>query len=107
MNNHANYGWKITWVNHVFFDGEEVGTIGPSDIDPEILDELQSQTANYDHPSVYRFDLFDDDKEHYFSGILFGEEVCGDEPLLDYGKPYAGCTTIVTADCTGKKHVIS
>jgi hypothetical protein len=103
----SNYGWKITWVNYDVFDGDEIGVIGPGDISNETLDSLESDTINYKDQSVYRFDLFDDDNIHYFSGVLVGDEVCGDEPLIDWGTAYAGCTMIVTTDCNGKKDVIS
>lgn len=91
-----SYGWKITWSNpSIFDDGESIGTIGPSDIHPDILETLQNDLDD-NHPNVHRFHMYDDDGEHYFAGVLIGDNVDGDEPLHDYGTPYAGATEIVT-----------
>jgi hypothetical protein len=92
---HSNYGWKITWADPDLFDGSEVGIIGPGNIHPD-LEEMIRSNLDYNHPDVYHFDMYDDDGERYFSGVLIGEDVEGDEPLHDYGTPYAGCTEIVT-----------
>jgi hypothetical protein len=101
-----SYGWKITWSNpSIFDDGESIGTIGPSDIHPDILEILQNDLYNNhpyvhdldnNHPYVNRFDMYDDDGIRYFAGVLIGDNVDGDEPLYDYGTPYAGATEIVT-----------
>jgi len=91
-----SYGWKITWSNpSIFDDGQSIGTIGPSGIDPDILETLQNDLDN-NHPCVHRFDMYDDDGIRYFAGVLIGDNVDGDEPLYDYGTPYAGATEIVT-----------
>jgi hypothetical protein len=91
-----SYGWKITWSNpSIFDDGESIGTIGPSNIHPDILETLQNDLDNK-HPYVHRFDMYDDDGIRYFAGVLIGDNVDGDEPLYDYGTPYAGATEIVT-----------
>lgn len=102
------YGWKITWANLNVFDDDEyfpVGTIGPGDIDPDILETLQND-LDENHPHVHKFDMYDDDGILYFSGVLIGEDAEGCEPLYDYGEPYAGCTQIV-CKFNGKQEVFN
>ncbi len=40
-----------------------------------------------------RFKMYDDDNILYYEGCIVGE-YSGDEPLMDYGMPNAGCTRI-------------
>ena len=94
-----SYGWKITWANLNVFDDDEhfpVGTIGPRNIHPDILETLRNDLDNK-HPGVIKFEMYDDDGIKYFAGVMIGDDAEGYEPLYDYGEPYAGCTQIITS----------
>lgn len=82
-----NYYWKITWASALV--KEDKGTVGHSDADETLTrkESWHSQTGNVD------FKMYDDDGEHYYSGVIFGE-YGGFEPLDDFGMPNAGCTWI-------------
>ena len=64
-----------------FLDGTEVGACGPHNADASLTD----------NPTP--FSMFDDDGEHYYDGVLYGD-FGGFEPLDDFGTPNAGCTEI-------------
>ncbi len=73
------YRWKIT-KDHLTKEGEEsyaVGIEGPSDLDESI-------TSN-----ATQFALYDDDKNCYYEGMLYGD-FDGHEPIYDFGMGYAG-----------------
>jgi len=76
--------------------GDEVGTIGPGDISPELKKKIEALGKNPGHvvPDGFeKFKLFDDDDTLYYMGIITGD-YDGFEPLDDFGMPNAGCTDI-------------
>jgi len=92
----SEYGWIIT-RDHLFdddpsFGPSDIGTNGPSDIPPALLERLQ-------HGEGRTFAMYDDDNIRYYTGRLVTTddhdpleyEHC---PLQDFGEPHAGCTTI-------------
>jgi len=79
----APYRWVIT-TDHLEaadHDYDATGKQGPSNANPELTADPQ------------QFQMFDDDGELYYSGILYGL-ADGFEPLDDFGTPNAGCTII-------------
>ena len=72
------YYWIIA-VDNVS-DGKDLGEAGG---DPRAM---ASETSS-------RFEMFDDDGEHYYSGRIWGD-FQGFEPMDDFGGPNAGCTMI-------------
>lgn len=93
---YAAYGWIIT-VDHID-SGRKMGTVGPSDIAPEVNKILK---VSGDHR--IRFQMYDDDGELYYAGYLtFDPERASSDtpafPLDDFGTPYAGCTAITYRD---------
>ena len=78
-----SYAWKII-TDHL--DGEETNTSGPYSITVE-------QQAELDSGKGAPFQMFDDDGNLYYSGIIIGK-FSGFEPLEDFGMPNAGCTAI-------------
>lgn len=78
----ARYRWKI---DKDYLDGAEtknaVGIEGPHDLDENIKD------------NPIGFTLYDDDRNAYYHGWLYGDYE-GDEPLMDFGMGYAGCTML-------------
>lgn len=87
---YAKYAWIID--KDVIVDvnsGEEpaVGTMGPSDIDPEFEKQLRLTGEGM------KFRLLDDDHIQYYEGRIVGKWE-GFEPLDDFGMPNAGCTMI-------------
>lgn len=60
-------------------DYDRKGLAGPGGYDPSIVDNKST------------FELYDDDKELYYTGELFGD-YHGFEPLEDFGIGYASCT---------------
>lgn len=104
---YADYGWKIIWADPELFDGCEIGTIGPSNINPDIENKVNNYTKIVADNNMYMFDMYDDDGERYFAGVIYGENIEGDEPLIDYGTPYAGCTEIALSNDSANKQVIS
>ena len=104
---YSDYGWKIIWCDpDIFEDCEEIGTMGPSTIHPDIQHKLDNYTKHMSDKNMYMFDMYDDDGERYFAGVLYGENVDGDEPLIDYGMPYSGCTEIVLSDESANKQTV-
>ena len=79
------YNWTIT--KDYIGNGAETGLTGPSN--------KSRHTAN-----ETAFRMFDDDGEHYYSGLIWGD-FDGFEPLDDYGMPNAGCTEIQLRDPDG------
>ena len=75
----APYHWIIT-TDHL--DGSANGVSGPHNADPKLSD------------NPVKFQMFDDDNELYYSGVLYGKDATGFEPLDDYGTPNDGCTII-------------
>ena len=82
----SRYGWIID--NDYISGGSDnrKGTSGPRGISPEMLHSLKSGEGD-------KFQMFDDDKELYYSGRIVGDYY-GFEPLDDFGEPNAGCTLI-------------
>ena len=95
---YADYGWKIIWADPELFDGNETEAVGPHNIHPDIENKIDNYTKYTHEDIMYMFDMYDDDGIRYFAGVLYGENVDGDEPLIDYGIPYAGCTEIVLSN---------
>lgn len=82
-----DYCWIIT-KDHIADTTRPEGTncnakgmMGPSDGDPN----LKTNPA--------RFSMYDDDKECYYEGMLYGN-YDGFEPLEDFGTPNAGAVHI-------------
>jgi hypothetical protein len=75
----SEYRWKIT--KDRIDNGESVGIEGPRNLDSKVKD----------NPT--RFSLYDDDKNCYYEGMLYGD-YSGFEPLDDFGMPNAGCTLV-------------
>lgn len=85
------YAWVVT-VDHI--DTDAVGTMGPSDADPVLLDFVNRPG---DHRA--RFKMYDDDGELYYEGWLtydpkHASEGVSEAPLSDWGAAFAGCTRI-------------
>lgn len=92
------YAWIIDndelWLAGIG-DEPEVGAIGPYGAPDHLLEKLA-------HGDGIVFQLWDDDGEHYYTGRVVSDEpflspdslYAGDEPLVDYGRPNAGCTEI-------------
>lgn len=78
-----SYGWVIT-DDHL--EDEVVSILGPSDITPELQKRLSTSEA-------ISFKMYDDDNILYFSGKIVGD-YDGYEPLIDFGVPDSGCTSI-------------
>jgi hypothetical protein len=60
------------------------------------------------NPLAIRFQMFDDDGELYYSGLMLpGDD--GDllAPLDDFGTPNAGCTTIKVANFRGGWDIVN
>lgn len=77
-----SYGW-IVMQDHL--EDEVVSIIGPSNISDELKAALNT--------SKDTFKMYDDDGILYFSGKIVGD-FDGMEPLLDFGMPDSGCTSI-------------
>jgi hypothetical protein len=71
----SEYRWKIT--KDRIDNGRAVGVEGPRNLDSKVKD----------NPT--RFSLYDDDKNCYYEGMLYGD-YSGFEPLDDFGMPNAG-----------------
>lgn len=93
----STYGWIIT-KDHLWnpeYDSpedNETGTIGPSDITPELKALLNSGKG-------HTFYMRDDDRELYYTGKLVWDGEEPDEealagPLDDFGRPNAGAIMI-------------
>lgn len=82
----SKYAWVIM-KDHLAPDGfgGEVGVKGPRDATPELLADLTHMGRT--------FEMRDDDGELYYTGRIVGE-YDGFEPLDDFGRPNAGCTSI-------------
>lgn len=82
----STYGWIIT-KDHLaeHFEESEAGVMGPNGISPAIEQRLKSGEGE-------PFRLLDDDGEVYYTGLQIGGS--GEEPLLDFGAPNAGCTML-------------
>lgn len=77
----AKYRWIIT-DDHLEDKHSLHGLIqGPHNFDPNLSTNPMS------------FELYDDDEELYYTGILYGE-YDGFEALSDFGMPGAGCTKV-------------
>ena len=74
----SKYRWIIE-KDHI--SGECNGVSGPQNYNPKIKE------------GKVKFELFDDDKILYYTGVLFGKYE-GFEPLDDFGMPNAGCTLV-------------
>lgn len=95
---YAKYGWMVT-VDSTQMSGEACvrGIVGPGRIDPLVSERLFCQPTN-----CARWRMRDDDGELYYEGLIYGEYT-GFEPLDDYGRPNAGCTTIEYWSAVAKK----
>ena len=81
----AGYGWIITEDMDDIFSGDDVGIVGPGNIDPSIESQLRAGQGR-------AFRMKDDDGEVYYKGRIIGEDSYGAGPLDDFGAPNAGCT---------------
>jgi hypothetical protein len=81
----SNHGWIIT--KDIIEDGKCNGTMGPSNIAPEISDRLKKGEGT-------KFRLFDDDGELYAEGLQIEGDSDGFGPLDDFGMPNWGCTDL-------------
>lgn len=89
----SRYAWKITrdrtqeWFDSGDFDDlDRTGVTGPSMLSGHLLVDL-------DQGRGAEFRMSDDDGHIYFEGRIVGD-YDGFEPLVDFGMPDAGCTTI-------------
>ncbi len=92
MTTPAAYAWRID-VDHLADAATaeaRPGTSGPRNTAPELAHRLDTGAG-------LRFEMYDDDGEHYYSGRIVGTFE-GDEPLIDYGRPNAGATLITYPD---------
>lgn len=88
------YGWIIH--ESKIDDGSDFEVIGPGNISDEMQAELRAIVAGGKLPTLARrFKMYDDDGEHYYTGILIGGEWL--EPLDDFGHA-SGCTRITVRD---------
>ena len=93
-NEYASYGWIISH-DHVAPNPTEsdAGTVGPSNIDPEIEKRLQARIFNRDgdvlNGTMTKFKMLDADGNLYYVGYIDGEYDLT-EPLDDFGTPNAG-----------------
>lgn len=79
----AAYRWTIDkdYLEGTDSEHSAVGITGPRDASDEVKDNPQG------------FTLYDDDRNAYYHGWLYGDYE-GDEPLVDFGIGYAGCTML-------------
>lgn len=72
--------------------------IGPSGATPDLIAKCRAEGRE--------FQLYDDDGELYYSGLMWSDKGVGTEddfaPLDDYGQPSAGCTEIRYRDSYGR-----
>lgn len=104
-----SYGWIID-IDHIadqhFAEGTNAnakGVVGPEDISDWMEVALQGQghwrkLINRHDAKIYRFRIYDDDGELYYTGRMITDEgatneACGG-PLWDFGQPNAGATEI-------------
>lgn len=80
-----------------------VGVCGPRDAPDELIELLEIHAtkelaARHADAEIYRFRMYDDDGELYYTGRMITDEGATEEasfgPLDDYGTPNAGCTLI-------------
>lgn len=106
------YGWIID-IDHIADHSEPEGTnsnakgvCGPRDAPNWMIEVLERGTTGHAGPTrttpgwhIYSFNIYDDDRELYYSGRMItddnppDEEACGG-PLDDFGAPNAGATEI-------------
>lgn len=82
-----NAGFIIT---EDLIDTNSVGTTGPFYISPLIEAKLKEGEGT-------AFELFDDDGELYYRGLVINPDELVDsgyDPLYAFGMPYAGCTSM-------------
>ena len=97
-NKYAPYGWIISH-DHVAPNPTEsdAGTVGPSNIDPEIEKRLKARiSGDFDkvmladqNGTMTKFKMLDADGNLYYVGYIDGEYDLT-EPLDDFGTPNAG-----------------
>lgn len=96
----ADYGWIIT-KDLLFEEGIDdrsaVGTIGPSDISDEMMEQLKNGDGK-------PFRMYDDDRNLYYEGRYLGDLEWSD-PVQDFGGPNAGCTYMMEPNESGKWEV--
>lgn len=88
----STYAWMITGD---YIDTDSVGIAGPHNAPADLLDRLSAGEGHI-------FKLYDDDGEHYYTGLALWADDCepGEEefcygPLGDYGAPNAGAVRIL------------
>lgn len=96
----TRHGWVIT-KDHIS-DGEEEGTMGPSDTPLQEADIRAKGTP---------FRMYDDDDNLYYEGRFLALEDEEDPeaefaPLEDFGTPNAGCTYIKYRSKDGKWRIL-
>jgi hypothetical protein len=91
----ADYAWVID-KDHLVHPGsvcpDEAGVTGPRSAPDNLLARLTNGEG-------HAFQMYDDDRELYYSGRLVTTGDMGDEehcaaPLFDFGLPNAGCTEV-------------
>ena len=97
-NEYASYGWIISEDHIAGGDfANDVGTVGPSNINPEIEKRLKARiSGDFDkvmladqNGTMTKFKMLDADGNLYYVGYIDGEYDLT-EPLDDFGTPNAG-----------------
>ncbi len=100
MNTNATGWWTITedkLADVAGGDRAAVGTCGPRECTLTAA-EIKAHTA------AVLFKMYDDDGEHYYTGLCILPDGLTDEafrPLDDFGTPNAGCTSIKYRNASG------
>jgi hypothetical protein len=100
MKTNATGWWTITedkLADAADGDTSAVGTCGPREC-TLTADQIKA------HPATLFFQMFDDDRQHYYSGLCILPEGLTEEafrPLDDFGTPNAGCTSIKYRNASG------
>lgn len=99
------YGWIID-QDHLAEPGDEpgtnmnaVGVVGPRRITGVMEAVLRQRLSVADNWQVLTFEMWDDDRELYYTGRLLSDDAYNDShrPLEDYGTPNAGAVAITYA----------
>ena len=105
MNTNTTGWWTITEdkLAHVAGgDKTAVGTCGPREC------KLTADQIKTD-PAAVAFAMYDDDGEHYYSGLCILPQGLTEEafrPLDDFGTPNAGCTSIKYRNAAGRMETL-
>jgi hypothetical protein len=87
----ADYAWMIT-IDHLEGDSTDVGMHGPHNAPDDLIARLTTGEG-------HRFELYDDDGELYYSGLIIttgdmAEQAHCFAPLDDFGTGWAGATEV-------------